>query len=88
MMFCFMAREIYYAGIVPSNRNAVCGPVVRLQDDQKNGENEDGAYDDDSDHCPRTWETEKEKWTRWKVEFVFLHLTHCSMQLILDKKCV
>ena len=53
MMFCFMARDIHYAGIVPSNRNAAL-PVVCLQNDQKNGENKDDAYDDDSDHCPRT----------------------------------
>lgn len=29
-------------------------PVVCLQDDEENGENEDDPYDDDSDHCPRT----------------------------------
>lgn len=50
---CFTARDIRYAGIVLSNRNAAL-PVVRLQDDQENGEDDYDTYDDDSDHCPRT----------------------------------
>lgn len=32
----------------------MCPPVVRLQDYQENGENNDDSQDDDSDHCPRT----------------------------------
>lgn len=35
----------------PSEWN-VALPVVRLQDDQQNGENDDDTYDDGSDHGP------------------------------------
>lgn len=37
----------------PSEWN-VALPVVRLQDDQQNGENDDDTYDDGSDHGPGT----------------------------------
>lgn len=53
MIVCFTARDVHYAGIVLSNRN-VAQPVVRLQDNQQNGENDDDTYDDDGDHRPGT----------------------------------
>lgn len=53
MIVCFTARDIHYVGIVLSNGN-VAQPVVRPQDDQQNGENDDDTYDDDGDHRPRT----------------------------------
>lgn len=53
MIVCFTARDVHYAGIVLSKRN-VAQPVVRLQDDQQNGENDDDTYDDDGDHRPGT----------------------------------
>lgn len=53
MIVCFTARGIHYAGIVLPSGNAAL-PVVCLQDDQENGENDYDAYDNDSDHRPRT----------------------------------
>lgn len=47
-------RSRFGAAVASEDSGYMCPPVVRLQDDQKNGENKDGAYDDDSDHCPRT----------------------------------
>lgn len=32
----------------------MCTSVVRLQDNKQNGENDDDANDNDSDHSPRT----------------------------------
>lgn len=66
VLVCFEAHNIHHSGIVSgeqmlrSDRN-VASPVVRLQDDQQKGENDYDPYDDDSDHRPRTWETERER---------------------------
>lgn len=51
----FHSRRPHCAGIATSRRNAA-PPVVRLQDDQQYGKNDDDAYDDDSDHRPRACE--------------------------------
>lgn len=54
---CFTAHDIHYTGIILSIRN-VARPVVCLQNDHQNGENDDDTDDNDGDHRPGTCEAQ------------------------------